>query len=211
MLFRMPLEALVLLIPALLFALSFHEFAHAWMANRLGDSTAARMGRLSLNPFDHLDPMGTIMILFVGFGWAKPVPVNASNLRHPRPDMMKIAFAGPASNLLLSFLAGLAIRFLNGSSIFSDTIFIFLLYFAHINTALAVFNMLPIPPLDGSQIFSGIMIRRNPELVMKMQQYGPQVLFGLILIGVLTNVSILWMIMGPFVNFFMSIFAGIKL
>ncbi|MBL7013531.1 MAG: site-2 protease family protein [Candidatus Marinimicrobia bacterium] len=211
MLFRMPLEALVLLIPALFFALSFHEFAHAWMANRLGDSTATRMGRLSLNPFDHLDPMGTIMILFVGFGWAKPVPVNASNLRHPRSDMMKIAFAGPASNLFLSFLAGMTIRFLNGSPFFSDTLFLFLIYFAHINTALAVFNMLPIPPLDGSQIFSGIMVRRNPELVMKMQMYGPQVLFGLILIGFLTKVSILWMVMGPFVNFFMSIFAGIAL
>ncbi len=211
MLLRLPLEALILLLPTLLFALSFHEFAHAWMANRLGDDTAARMGRLTLNPFDHLDPLGSIMILFVGFCWAKPVPVNAYNLRNPRTDMMKIAFAGPASNLLLAMGAGICIQFLDGTPFLTKTLFILLLYFAQINTALAVFNMLPIPPLDGSQIFSGIMIRSNPDLVNKMHMYGPQILFGLILIGYLTNVSILWWIMGPFVNFFMSLFVGMTL
>ena len=211
MLFRMPMEALVLLIPALLFALSFHEFAHAWMAHRLGDNTAARMGRLTLNPLNHLDPMGSMMILFVGFGWAKPVPVDSRNLYHPRTDMMKIAFAGPASNLLLDLVSGLLIRFLDGTPFMTQTIFTLLFYFAQINTALAVFNMLPIPPLDGSQIFSGMMVRRNPELVMKMQMYGPQVLFGLILVGYFTKVSILWMLMGPFVSFFMLLFAGISI
>ena len=83
-----------------MFALSFHEFAHAWMASKCGDNTAARMGRLTLNPMAHLDVMGSLMILFVGFGWAKPVPVNSRNLRDPRKDMMKVAAAGPLSNLL---------------------------------------------------------------------------------------------------------------
>ena len=100
MLFRLPPEVLILLIPVLLFALVFHEFSHAWIANKLGDPTARYAGRLTLNPIAHLDPIGGLMILFVGFGWAKPVPVDPRYLKNPREDMMKIAFAGPASNLL---------------------------------------------------------------------------------------------------------------
>ena len=96
-----------------MFALSFHEFAHAWMASRCGDNTAARMGRLTLNPMAHLDTMGSLMILFVGFGWAKPVPVDGRLLRNPRVDMMKVAAAGPVSNLILAMIAGMILRFLN--------------------------------------------------------------------------------------------------
>ena len=105
-LFRLSPETLILLIPTLMFALSFHEFAHAWMASKCGDNTAARMGRLTLNPMAHLDIMGSMMILFVGFGWAKPVPVDPRNLKDSRKDMMKIAAAGPISNLLLAMVAG---------------------------------------------------------------------------------------------------------
>ena len=115
MLFRLPPEVLVLLIPVLLFALVFHEFSHAWIANKLGDPTARYAGRLTLNPIAHLDPMGGLMILFVGFGWAKPVPVDPRYLKNPREDMMKIAFAGPASNLLLAFKKLFSTRFLNSS------------------------------------------------------------------------------------------------
>ena len=111
MLFRLPPEVLILLIPVLLFALVFHEFSHAWIANKLGDPTARYAGRLTLNPIAHLDPIGGLMILFVGFGWAKPVPVDPRYLKNPREDMMKIAFAGPASNLLLAFIAGSILRF----------------------------------------------------------------------------------------------------
>ena len=110
MLFRLPPEVLVLLIPVLLFALVFHEFAHGWVANKLGDPTAKYAGRLTLNPMAHLDMFGSLMILFVGFGWAKPVPVDSRYLANPRKDMMKIAFAGPAANLLLAFVAGILIR-----------------------------------------------------------------------------------------------------
>ena len=110
MLFRVPVEVLVLLIPVLLFALVFHEYAHAWVAHKLGDPTARYSGRLTLNPMAHLDPFGPLMILFVGFGWAKPVPVDSRYLSNPRVDMMKIAFAGPAANLLLAFIAGTIIR-----------------------------------------------------------------------------------------------------
>ena len=202
MLFRLPLEVLVLLIPVLLFALVFHEFSHGWVANKLGDPTAKYSGRLTLNPIAHLDMMGSLMILFVGFGWAKPVPVDSRYLANPRTDMMKIAFAGPASNLLLAFIAGTFIRFTGNLGPLSSM----LMMFTQINIMLAVFNMIPIPPLDGSQIFSGLMVRKNPDLVLKLQIYGPQILFGLILFGMLTRISPIWWLMSPFVNFFMLLF-----
>tara|TARA_B100000929_G_scaffold80532_1_gene62850 strand:+ start:1437 stop:2054 length:618 start_codon:yes stop_codon:yes gene_type:complete len=205
MLFRLPPEVLVLLIPVLLFALVFHEFSHGWVANKLGDPTAKYAGRLTLNPMAHLDLFGSLMILFVGFGWAKPVPVDSRYLANPRTDMMKIAFAGPASNLLLAFIAGSLIRLTGNMGVLSSM----LIMFAQINIMLAVFNMIPIPPLDGSQIFSGLMIRHNPDLVIKLQVYGPQILMGLILFGMLTSISPIWWIISPFVNFFMFLFVGI--
>ena len=194
-----------------MFALSFHEFAHAWMASKCGDNTAARMGRLTLNPMAHLDVMGSLMILFVGFGWAKPVPVDSRNLRDPRKDMMKVAAAGPLSNLLLAMLAGMAWRLLGGINFLLDTNFpVLIFYFTQINIALAVFNLIPVSPLDGSQIFSGYLMKTNPELALKIQSYGPQVLFGLILFGYVTGFSILWLVMKPFVNFFMLLFIGAR-
>ena len=205
MLFSLPPEVLILLIPVLLFALVFHEFSHGWVANKLGDPTAKYAGRLTLNPMAHLDLFGSLMILFVGFGWAKPVPVDSRYLANPRTDMMKIAFAGPASNLLLAFIAGSLIRLTGNMGVLSSM----LIMFAQINIMLAVFNMIPIPPLDGSQIFSGLMIRHNPDLVIKLQVYGPQILMGLILFGMLTRISPIWWLISPFVNFFMFLFVGI--
>ena len=191
-----------------MFSLSFHEFAHAWMASKCGDNTAKRMGRLTLNPMAHLDPMGSLMILFVGFGWAKPVPVDGRNLRSPRTDMIKVAAAGPLSNLLLAMVAGMLFRLLGGTGLLSNSIFILIIYFTQINIALAVFNMIPVAPLDGSQIFSSYLMRTNPQLAWKIQSYGPQVLFGLILFGYITGFSILWLFMQPFVDFFMILFLG---
>ena len=205
MLFRLPPEVLVLLIPVLLFALVFHEFSHAWIAYKLGDPTARYAGRLTLNPVAHLDPVGGLMILFVGFGWAKPVPVDPRYLKNPREDMMKIAFAGPASNLLLAFIAGTILRF----GIGQGSIAMMLILFTQINIMLAVFNMIPVSPLDGSQIFSGLLIRTNPDIVRNLQIYGPQILLGSILIGYFTPISPISWIMRPFVNFFLFLFAGI--
>ena len=161
MLLRTPPEVLLLLVPVLLFALCFHEFAHAWMANKLGDPTAKHSGRLTLNPLAHLDPMGTLMILFIGFGWAKPVPVNAYNLKNPKTDMMKIAFAGPGSNLLIAFFV------LFFAELFSLTNYmniIIPLYW--INIALAIFNMLPISPKVRLPNNASIMewIKTSPSL-----------------------------------------------
>ena len=204
MLFRLPPEVLIMLIPVLLFALVFHEFSHGWVANKLGDPTAKYAGRLTLNPMVHLDILGSLMILFVGFGWAKPVPVDSRYLANPRIDMMKIAFAGPAANLLLALIAGTIIRITGYMGVLTSM----LIMFTQINIMLAVFNMIPIPPLDGSQIFSGLMVRHNPDIVMKLQMYGPQILMGLILFGMFTSFSPIWIIISPFVNFFMFLFAG---
>ncbi|NOZ07310.1 MAG: site-2 protease family protein [FCB group bacterium] len=215
MLFRLPAEVLVLLIPTLLFALCFHEFSHAWMAYRQGDDTAARLGRLTLNPMAHLDPLGAMMILFVGFGWAKPVPVNPRNMRHPRADMMKVAFAGPASNLLLALVGGIVIRFLGYHSyaqlVLSGSVGQLLAYFVQINIMLAVFNLIPVAPLDGSQIFSGLIVRYNPQLVVNLQHYGPRILLGIILLGYFTPINLLGWFITPFLKLFMSLFAGISI
>ena len=204
MLLRYPPEVLILLVPVLVFALCFHEFAHAWMANKLGDPTAKDSGRLTLNPLAHLDPIGSLMLLFMGFGYAKPVPVDVRYLKNPRIDMMKVSFAGPAANLLLAFVGGTIIRAHIVGGAIGDTLLIFTI----INIRLAMFNMIPIPPLDGSHIFSGLMVGKKPDLVMKLQMYGPQILFGLILIGYLTNFNPISWVMSPFVNFFMFLFAG---
>ena len=204
----MSVEQMILLIPPLLFALCFHEFSHAYVAYRLGDMTAARLGRLTLNPTAHLDPIGSLMILFVGFGWAKPVPVNPRYFQDPRKGMMLVAFAGPASNLLLAALGGLAIRLFY--PLLVGTHFMpMLLNFIMINCALCMFNMIPVHPLDGSQILSGYLLSKNPELVYKIQHYGPQVLFGLIFFGFITNISIIWWVIGPFVMFFTQLFTGL--
>ena len=215
MLLSQPTNILVLLIPTLLFALCFHEYAHAMMAYRLGDDTAARMGRLTINPLVHIDPMGALLILFVGFGWAKPVPVNVINLRNPRSDMMKIAFAGPASNLLLALIGGLLFRVMIISGLTSATGFIsitkMLLLFIQINIMLAVFNLLPITPLDGSRIFTGMIANKYPDFAHQMNMHGPKVLLGILLLGYLTNIHIFWWILSPFLTIFMYIFAGIRI
>ena len=211
MLLRLPMEVLIILLPILIFSLCFHEFSHGYIAYKLGDHTAARNGRLTLNPLAHLDPIGSLMILFVGFGWAKPVPVNPVNFSNPRLDMMKVAFAGPASNLLLAFTGGLMMRLVNIFGLLQSEMFIQTLYFfIFINISLAVFNMIPVAPLDGSQIFGNMISKNNPELAWKLQMYGPKILMGIILIGMVTPFSILGFLMMPFVKMFMYLFTGIS-
>lgn len=211
MLLRLPMEVLIILLPILIFSLCFHEFSHGYIAYKLGDHTAARNGRLTLNPLAHLDPIGSLMILFVGFGWAKPVPVNPVNFSNPRVDMMKVAFAGPASNLLLAFTGGLMMRLVNIVGLLQSEMFIQTLYFfIFINISLAVFNMIPVAPLDGSQIFGNMISKNNPELAWKLQMYGPKILMGIILIGMVTPFSVLRFLMMPFVKMFMYLFTGIS-
>tara|TARA_Y100000748_G_scaffold200896_1_gene168304 strand:+ start:526 stop:1155 length:630 start_codon:yes stop_codon:yes gene_type:complete len=200
-------QIIVLLIPALVFSLSFHEFAHAWMAYKLGDSTAARMGRLTLNPISHLDPVGSIALLLMGFGWAKPVPVDARYLKNPKEDMVKVAAAGPISNIILAIIAALALKFLFSTGLITNSIKTFFIIFMQINITLAVFNLLPVSPLDGSQILSPFLEKKfGSDIVWKMQLYGPRILFFIILFSMVTDIHIFSFIITPIFNFFILIF-----
>ena len=200
-------QIIVLLIPALVFSLSFHEFAHAWMAYRLGDSTAARMGRLTLNPISHLDPVGSIALLLMGFGWAKPVPVDTRYLQNPKEDMVKVAAAGPISNIILAIIAALALRILFSAGLTTNSIKTFFIIFMQINITLAVFNLLPVSPLDGSQILSPFLEKKfGSDIVWKMQLYGPRVLFFIILFSMVTDIHIFSFIVTPIFNLFILIF-----
>lgn len=208
------LRFLVLLIPVILLALTVHEFSHAMVAYRLGDPTAKNAGRLTLNPLSHLDPIGTLMLFLVHFGWAKPVPVDPRHFANPKRDMLWVALAGPASNMFLAFLSGLVIRFINAhpgpfmGSFIGNSFAVMMVLSLQINLALAVFNLLPIPPLDGSKVLYGLLPPQYEHVAYNLERYGPGILFGLILLGMITGVSILWAFIGPFVGFFSTLFAG---
>ena len=200
-------QIIILLIPALVFSLSFHEFAHAWMAYRLGDNTAARLGRLTLNPMSHLDPVGSIALLLMGFGWAKPVPVDSRYLDNPKQDMVKVAAAGPISNIILAVVAALVLRLLFSTDLLTDNIKTFFIIFMQINITLAVFNLLPVSPLDGSQILTPFLEKHfGSDVVWKMKVYGPRVLFFLIIFSMVTDIHIFSFIINPIFNFFVYIF-----
>lgn len=183
-------------VPILIVSLSFHEFAHAWMANFLGDDTAKRMGRLSLNPMAHLDLFGTLLLFFAGFGWAKPVPVDPRNFRVPDRAMMVVSLAGPASNLFLAFLAGFGLRLMVFSSpgpslvqlIRGTTLGTALWYMLTINLALAVFNLIPLPPLDGSKILTFFLSARQRMRFRSIEQMGPFLLIILVSFGAISMV-----------------------
>ena len=200
-------QIIILLIPALVFSLSFHEFAHAWMAYRLGDNTAARLGRLTLNPMSHLDPIGSLALFLMGFGWAKPVPVDSRALENPKQDMVKVAAAGPVSNIILAVVAALALRLLFSTDLLTDNIKTFLIIFMQINITLAVFNLLPVSPLDGSQILTPFLEKYfGSDVVWKMQIYGPRFLFFIIIFSMVTDIHIFSFIINPIFNLFLYIF-----
>ena len=211
----MEFQTLLLIAPPILLALTFHEYAHAYAAYRYGDDTAKQSGRLTLNPLRHLDPLGTIMIFLVHFGWAKPVPVNPSRLGNPKKDMLWISAAGPLANMVLALASGLLIRVLlvMGNTPDRHTaiglLFFILIMSLQINLALAIFNILPIAPLDGSKILSALLPARYGKLITFLERYGPFILIGLILFGQATGVSVLGGLIWPFVDFFSTLFAGI--
>jgi len=180
-LFRNPIQG-VALITALVIGLTFHEYAHAWWANHLGDDTAARQGRLTLNPIKHLDPLGSLMMLLVGFGWAKPVPVNGWRLT--RQGMLQVALAGPVSNMILATIAALGARALSASDGRWPTfVASFLLFFALLNLFLAFFNLIPVAPLDGWKVLMGLVPASRAQWLAQYERYGPIVLLIVILMG----------------------------
>jgi len=198
----------VILIPVIIFALSFHEFSHGWMAYRFGDQTAKLNGRLTLNPMAHLDMFGSLALYFMGFGWAKPVPVNPRNLENPKKDLMWISLAGPVSNFLLAFLSGILLSiFLHTGIIRGDSnLTIVLIMSLQINLVLAIFNFIPIPPLDGSKILEGLVPYKYHNQVAKFEYYGPRVLIGLILISMFTRFNIFSIVISPIMAIFLKLF-----
>lgn len=198
---------------ALVVAVTVHEFCHAWMATYLGDPTARYLGRLSLNPLAHLDPLGTIMLFLAGFGWGKPVPFSMNHLKNPRMDAALIAMAGPLSNLIMALILAVPYRYLYFHSVDaaqgSDILLIlfrFMRTMIELNLVLMVFNMLPIPPLDGSKVFSLLLPGDYIARLYRYRHFGYGALLILIFSDYLFQVNILGKyILLPLVTFFWDI------
>lgn len=194
------------LIVGLLIGITIHEFAHAWTANRLGDDTARLMGRLSLNPLKHLDPLGVIFLLVIGFGWGKPVPFNPSRIRDPN-GTIKTALSGVFANFLLALILGLVLRIATASGIAIDSspILTFISIIIFINLGLIAFNIIPIPPLDGSKVIEHYL---PFETAMQFERMGPILLFGLIILQQVFNYPLLFSILEPIIRFLSFITTG---
>lgn len=185
LLLESPGAFLLMAIP-LLYAVIFHEIAHGFVANRMGDPTARRMGRLSLNPLKHLDPVGTFMLFIFGFGWAKPVPVNFANLGNSRKALIAVSAAGVVTNMILAFVALFLLQFLKPAA--GGIVSTALTYFAYINIILAALNLIPIPPLDGSKILMGVLPPGLQQSLSRLEPYGFFIIIALLFLGVLRPV-----------------------
>lgn len=203
---------------SMLIGLSIHEFSHAAVADRLGDHTARRFGRLTLNPVVHIDPVGALMILFVGFGWARPTPVNPFNTLNPRMSMVLIALGGPVSNLVIALIAGLPLRLgilqaEMGLQRGVDVAFLaglFLTWVVSINVVLAVFNLLPLAPLDGFKVLVGLLPEEMGREAQRLEAWGPGLLMLLFFLPFLTGGAInpLFTVMNPLLDFFNGVAMG---
>ncbi len=194
--------------PAILISLTIHEYAHGWTANKLGDDTAERMGRLSFNPLSHLDLLGTIMLLFGPFGWAKPVPVNPLRLRNPKRDMVWVALAGPLSNIVFGWLVSLLYLNVFGGVVsgYANHFFVYLIM---INIGLSFFNLLPLPPLDGSNIIRGFMSRESEFRYMHAMRIVPFIFIGLISLEWIIKIPAFSFILNPLWNPYRTILLDI--
>jgi Zn-dependent protease len=212
-------------VTALIAGVAFHEFSHALVADRLGDHTARALGRVSLNPLRHLDPAGTVFMMIAGFGWGKPVPVNSYRLRHgPQTGRAIVAAAGPLSNILLAMLAALPLHFglVDWRSPFRDIPFstsswglneylgLYLGSLIIFNIVLAVFNLLPIAPLDGFAVAVGLLPRDLSMTVARLEPYGPGILMILLVLPYISggSISLLHEVMSPIINGLTGLIAG---
>jgi len=191
-----------------IFAITLHEVAHGWVASKLGDNTARMLGRLTLNPIKHIDPIGTIivplaMVFMTGFafGWAKPVPVNQRNLRNPKKDMVLVAIAGPLANVAMAILWVFFLKLVH-TTVSDPNILKGLMAMAQagiiINLVLFVFNLFPIPPLDGSKVLAGFVPPSVSDIMDKIEPYGFFIIVGLLYFGILNT------ILNPILGFFMN-------
>jgi len=180
-------------LPGIIVGLTLHEFSHAYVAHRCGDSTSKDQGRITLNPLKHIDPLGFIMLIFAGFGWAKPVQFNEQNLRNPKRDVILIALAGPLSNALIAMVLSVIFSMIFLHAQFNQStsmqvvseIFLSAIY---INWALFIFNLIPLPPLDGSHLLLS-QFKKYPVLYNGLYRYGSFLLFGLILASFVTKIN----------------------
>jgi len=191
-------------LPGIILGLTVHEYCHALVAHMCGDSTSKDQGRVTLNPLKHIDPLGFIMLIFAGFGWAKPVHFNEQNLRNPKTDVIKIALAGPVSNAVIAMILSIVFSLISSAARVHQTsvmqilseVFIYAIY---INWGLFIFNLIPLPPLDGSHLLLS-QFKRFPVLYNGLNKYGSLLLFGLIIVSFLTKINVfpIW----PVIQFF---------
>jgi Zn-dependent protease len=215
------LIGVVISLVGLVIAITVHEFAHAWAANQLDDPTARQLGRLTLNPLAHLDPLGSVMILitvFTGFGlgWGKPVPVAPHRLKYgPRKGTMLVSLAGPLANLLVALVFGLAMRLLVARASALSMVYVVLQTIVTTNIIIALFNLLPLPPLDGHSVLLGLLsfVRQNwawrvSQFIESWSRHGWLILFGVIIVSQLFRINIFGVILGPPFTFFYRLFVG---
>ncbi len=196
MLFSLSFSQIIILVPVFLFALTAHEFSHGYVASLCGDPTAKMQGRLTFNPISHLDPMGALALFLIGFGWAKPVPIDPRNFRNYKRDMILVALAGPASNLLVMLISFIILMFLPSLGPFIpgfmfQPLNLMLQWSIYINSLLAIFNMIPIPPLDGSKVLMCLLPAKQARVIESLERYGFIIILGLAFTGIL----------GKFINF----------
>jgi len=206
------LKLSIMLVPGLM-AITFHEVSHGFIASLRGDNTAKSLGRLTLNPLKHLDIIGTLMIIVVGIGWAKPVPVNFHNLRSPKRDMIWVSLAGPVTNLILAILSAVLIRVIvplveplpDSSSwqLFLEPILLMLAFSVYINLILALFNLMPLPPLDGGRVLMGLLPDRLAAKLSRIEPYGMIIIIGLVFFTDVFKYIIL-----PMLSFMVHFLAG---
>jgi len=202
----------IMLVPGML-AITCHEVSHGYIAWHYGDPTAKMMGRLTLNPLKHIDIFGTLMIFFIGIGWAKPVPVVFENLRNPKRDMIWVAAAGPITNILLATASALLLRGIVGignpaaagspAAMFLEPIVLMLAFSVYINLLLAIFNMIPLPPLDGGRVMVGMLPLRQAQALARIEPYGM-----IIIIALIFFTDMFSYIISPLLHFGVNLLAG---
>lgn len=201
------IQEIVIYAPPFLLALTVHEFAHGYVASRFGDPTAARLGRLTLNPLKHLDPLGVIAFFIMKIGWAKPVPVDARYFKNPAKDLLLVSLAGPGANMVTAIVSGILAKILAAVGFLLPQIIFWplmqmLVAGVWINVLLAVFNLVPIPPLDGSKILMGMLPPSSARAFAKLEPFGFFILLGLFYSGILPRLIM------PIIHFANSLIIG---
>lgn len=210
LLFQNPIQFFIIA-TLLVIAISIHEFSHALAADRLGDPTPKLAGRLTLRPSAHLDPIGTLLLFFVGFGWGKPVPFDPFNLRDPKRDSALISIAGPMSNIMMAIFASIVLRIISLTPILAINVFLsdIISSFIYFNVLLAVFNLVPIHPLDGFKVVGGLLPKKYYEDWMSLERYG--MIFLILMIFPFFGGSPITTLISPVVNFLLSFLLPTKI